>query len=127
MICPFCSVFMAEVYDKPVNALHKIIRVYSCLDCQQPLYDTYYKVVTDAHDKRIYSDQFAIDKFYVYRSHDTKPRTSIYKNIAGILKGPEPSAITLYPPVCTLMGVIEFDLTRIRDTLNKLNTYVTFS
>jgi hypothetical protein len=126
MICLFCGSAMNEVYDKPVTALHKIIRAYSCVDCQQPLHDTYYKAVCDAQDGRLYSDQFVIDKFYIYRSY-ANPRTSIYKNIAGFLKGPDPSAITLYPPVCTLIGIIEFNLSNIKDTINKLNVYVTFS
>lgn len=129
MKCPFCSSEMTEVYEKPINALHKVIDVYVCVDCLSPEYESYYKAVCNSENGLIHSDQFVINNFYVYRSHDVgKPRTAISKNITGILRtGIDVSAISLHPPVCILPGVIDFDFSSIKELLNKLNTYIIFS
>ena len=125
MNCVFCSKEMAQHF----NGLNKIINVYFCLDCQQPSYETYYKAVCNIENGSIHSDQFVIDKYYVYRSYDVgKPRTAIYKNIAGILRDINTvSAVTLYPPVCLLPGAMSFDFSNIMELKSRLSILVLFS
>lgn len=126
-VCPFCG--KAPVISNS-KAHADYFFLYTCEGCQEPKYETKFRLLRDKKTFDLLSISVKIDDYHIiYRFVDPRTRnsslnTTVFKNLLPAILREEGAGA---PEVFEVDYILELPLSDIEATMNKLNIYSTFS